>query len=210
MPLQPAPDHMYSYRNKTITCFGYDTNGNASYKFNSLGYRGEEFNSSHPAIICLGNTCTFGLGLSYSETFAGIIENNVSCSVYNFAWGCYKHTNKDQLYLLKNILGEIKPRHVIFQINNLDRIKVNGLIFSNNTNESVLQEYTEFKIALDAILKNLPHSLLYWDNKNYPIDFSDCLIYNKYHVDNSIFTNTNTFGKKTHQLIAKKLLQQNL
>ena len=210
MILPKAPPHMFELANQTVDKFGYDNISGVQYTFNSLGYRSVEVTDSTPAVIFLGNTLTFGLGLEVDQTFVGLVSKELTAPVYNFSWGCYGHTNSEQLEFLKLILKEIHPKHIVMQINNLNRIRKNGQVDWNNSVDAVETEYNLFKNALHEVLGNIPHSLIHWDNEQYQLDFSDCLIYNKYHIDDGVVKtplNENLFGVKTHKLIATKLLQ---
>jgi hypothetical protein len=207
MKLPAAPDHMYSLRNQTVTCFGYDSTNTVEYSFNSLGYRGTEFTATDPILI-LGNSISFGIGLPYSQTFGSLLEKSLNTPVYNLAWGSYAHTNYEQLELLQQVLEHMTPKLVIWQINNLNRCRVNGSINFDNSTDTAVDLYHQFWNDATPILNNLPHLLLHWDNENYNIDFSHCLIYNEYHIDSSLDTNKNTFGAKSHKLISLKILQE--
>jgi len=210
MLLPQAPEHMYRHRGQTVRNFGYDTATGVEYQFNSLGYRSPEIDTTESAVVLLGNTITFGLGVDYNKTFGGIIAQRLKCPVYNFAWGCYGHTNNEQVALLEQILTTITPRYVIFQINNLNRYRINGLINFDNSEDIIVDEYTKFYNAITKTLNIIPHGYLHWDNYTYPVDLPTCLVYNKYHVDHSIASNTNTFGYKSHRLIAERILQENI
>jgi hypothetical protein len=202
---------MYLHRTNTIRNFGYDDSTNIDYQFNTMGYRSNrEFDIENSPIILLGNTITFGLGVPREKTFAGIIEKKLAHPVYNFAWGCYAHTNLEQLALLKSILNVTNPRYVLFQINNLNRYRVNGEINFHNPLHLVIDEYTKFIAEIKIILNTVPHGYLHWDEHIYDVELPKCLVYNKYHVDVSVATNKTTFGIKTHKLIAEKILQENI
>lgn len=208
MTFPVAPDHMKEFSNQSVKTFGYDKGRKIDYVFNSLGYRSTlEFVDDSNPIILLGNSVTFGIGLNVDDTFAGIISKKISNPVYNFAWGCYAHTNHEQLDLLDNIVKNIKPKHIVFQINNLDRIRQNGKIVYNNPKNLILSQFDDFYKKLKLLLTNVSHTLIYWDDHNYDLDFNKFLIYNKYHLDISIENMPNTFGKKSHKLIAAKILQ---
>jgi hypothetical protein len=204
MQLPTAPQHMFNLRNQTVTTFGYDTVGATRYSFNSLGYRGAEFVHRNP-IILLGGTITFGLGLDYADTFGQLIEQQTNTPVYNFAWGAYAHTNHEQLEFLKQLLESLDPTLVIWQINNLNRKRIAGQVSFDN--KDAFELYHDFWQQAQPVLKQVPYCLLHWDEVDYGVDFSHCLIYNTYHVDNSIVTNPNTFGAKSNKLIALKILK---
>jgi hypothetical protein len=209
-----APAHMYKLRNQTVFEFADDGHTGSRYTFNSLGYRSDcEFNLTDDAIIIFGNTLTFGLGLNVEQTFPWLISDELSCPVYNFSWGRYAHENSEQLALLKNILKIITPKLVIFQINNLNRHKINDTTVSfNNSNKLILQKFHIFNAGLQECLNTVPHILLHWDDEEHGVDFSNCLIYNKYHVDSIAFNNglsdNPTMGRISHKLIALKILTQ--
>jgi len=211
MQLPPAPDHMYCLRNQTVTKFGYDTETGTNYHFNSLGYRSDiEFDHSDPPIIILGNTISFGLGLEIKQSFAGIVADTLNCKVYNFSWGCYGYTNTDQLQLLEQILSVITPRRVIFQINNLNRFRVEDQVNFNNSKDVVISEFNRFNSGIQQVLKSTPHDFLHWDDNSYPVDLPECLILNQYHADSSLESNKNTFGAKSHKLIAYSILKKDI
>jgi len=204
-----APSHMYQHRNHTIKNFGYDNETDVDYGFNSLGYRSRhEFDDITNAIVVLGGSIAFGLGLDSSNTFAEIIATESSIPVYNFAWGCHAHTNTEQIELLETILDTATPRHVIFQLNNLNRKRVGATIEFNNTQEEIEKEYSNFCQRAVPIFQQIDHDIIHWDNEEHQVDLLQCLIYNKYHVDCSLQHNPATFGKITHKLIAKKILQK--
>lgn len=209
MPFQKAPEHMYLHRGTTSVGFGRDQLSNITYTFNSLGYRSNiEFVPNNNAIVILGNTISFGLGVEVDKTFAGILGNTLSNPIYNFSWGCYGHTNHEQLNLLENILQVINPRKVIFQINNLNRRRLpDGGIDRANTAEFIKSAYTAFYQQATDMLVNTPYIFLHWDNETHGFDPSNCLVYNKYHVDKSVSHIDYSFGPKSHKLIALKLLQ---
>ena len=200
---------MYRCRGTTSIGFERDQVSSSTYTFNSLGYRSNiEFDPKHSAVVILGNTISFGLGIDLAETFAGILGNTLSVPVYNFACGCYGHTNHEQLALLQDILKVTAPHKVIFQINNLNRRRLpDGSIDRANTAEFIKSAYTEFYQQATDVLANTPHVFLHWDNEFHGFEHTNCLVYNKYHVDKSIPDINTSFGPKSHKLIALKLLQ---
>lgn len=209
MLLKTAPRHMYQYRNKTIKNFGVDTESCVEYSFNSLGYRSPyEFDEKN-TIVVLGNTISFGIGLTYTDTFSSILEQQLDTKVYNFSIGCYLHQNHDQLALLNSIIQSLDPKHVVFQINNLDRKRISDTqVNTNNDVNEILALYNSFMQELKKMLDTVSNSLIYYDNISYNIARDNFLIDNSYHVDHSIISNKGTFGKKSHKLIGLKLMQK--
>ena len=209
-----APARMYKFRNQTLNEFADDIHTGSRYTFNSLGYRSDiEFELIDDTVIVLGNTLTFGLGLDIEKTFTGILSREFTVPVYNFAWGRHAHENSEQLELLKIILSMVKPRLVIFQINNLNRVRINdSYVNFNNSPELIMEKFNKFYPELQSVLNTTPHILLHWDDEVHGVDFSDCLIYNKYHIDSvDFFLNSEykpTMGKMSHKLIAAKILKE--
>lgn len=200
---------------QTVYSFGKDQTTTTRYTFNSLGYRSDhEFELVDNATILLGNSHTFGLGVSIEHSFAGIINEKLQSPVYNFAWGSYAHENLEQLELLKTILSLITPKLIIFQINDLNRIRVNGIISFDNDTELLLQKFHNFFYELKKIVKTIPHILLHWDYEKIgkDLDFSSCLIHNKYHIDTIEFFSEGKIqkhiGRASHRLIATKILHK--
>lgn len=209
MTFTEAPNNMLIHKSQSIKHFGYDSITDSTYTFNKLGYRSNiEFDIRDDVVIFLGNSFTFGIGLDIEKTFSGIVSKNIKNPVYNFSWGCYGHTNNEQLILLNSILKLIKPKFVFLQINNLDRDRINGEIKYNNNMSTILSNFEKFYSNAQTLLKNINHRFLYWDDRMYDIKISNCLIKNRYCVDNSIPIKENTIGEKSHKLIALKLLHE--
>jgi hypothetical protein len=204
-----APKNMYEHRSSSVKNFGYDKTTNSIYNFNSLGYRSNtEFTPVDNAILFLGNSITFGIGLNHEETFCGIVAGRCNDPVYNFSWGCYAHTNSEYLCFLKSLLKTIQPKFICYQINNLDCYRENGKIVLDKPIDLLEDEFKKFYLELQDVLKKIQHTFLYWDNREYNIDISNCLINQQYQVDHSLPDNKETFGKKSHLLIGLKILEQ--
>ena len=203
-----APKHMFICRNKNLKNFGYDHETNIDYKFNNLGYRSNiEFEPGKQPIIVLGNTLSFGLGVSIEDTYAYKISTETQKPVYNLSWGCYGHTNNELLKLLKFILLMDNPSLIIFQINNLNRYREeNKKVNFNNKTSLIISEYQKFYNEISVLLKDKKHIFLYWDNENHEVQLPACLIKNKYFIDTSLKIK-NIFGKKSHHLIYLKIIE---
>lgn len=206
-----TPYHMLDLANKSVDTFRYDQTGQTGYKFNSEGYRSlVEFTESDP-IIVIGNSISFGLGIDYSQTFGEIISNKINHPVYNFSIGAYRHSNHYQLLRLNYILDYFQPKHVIYQINNL--INVSGHGIEDTVQEldepKALKTFESFWEDLQHSLSKINHSIIYYDDIDYGVPDvikNKILIYNRYKVDAAISNMDQTFGPKTHKLIATKLL----
>lgn len=197
---------MYENKSTAVKNFGYDNETSVDYRFNSLGYRSNvEFTPDSSAIVLLGNSISFGIGLPLEQTYGEILSQKTGRPVYNFSLGCYGHTNMEQLPLLESILRTFDPFCVIFQINNLNRFRLNGKILFDNPIDRVISEYNNFYKDVKILLKDMSHIFLYWDQETFDVKLPDCLIHNKYHVDYSLKNRTSTFGKKTNKLIAEKI-----
>src|SRR3989344_1702591 len=97
----------YSGRFKCIT---FDT----IVKTNSYGFRDNEFNITENGIILLGDSITFGHGVEQDETFAQILENDLSSKgieVYNL--GVVGYGLKEYNWLYDKYSKEFKHELVI-------------------------------------------------------------------------------------------------
>ena len=199
----------YQHKSNTIKNYGYDSVTDVDYTFNSLGYRSSvQFDAPNP-IVVLGNTMSFGLGLPYEQTYAGIVEQQTKTPVYNLSWGCYAHTINEQLELLQDVYNCIEPSLVIFQINNLNRYRLNKTEVSfNNSRDIIHAEYNRFIYNLHKTIANKNIVLMHWDNENHGIQIPNLLIDNKYSIDFVPDITPAVIGMKSHKLIALKILQK--
>ena len=196
---------MAALAGQTVQSFGYDKS-NTNYTFNSLGYRSDvEFTATEPIVI-VGNSLSFGLGMDLEYTYGRVLQERIHHPVYNMSWGAYAHTNYELLTFLKTLLPVMKPKMVIFQINNLNRYRHQGVISFDNPPELVLSEYQRFYDEFARLTKAHNIYPIHWDEQSFGVDFSWCRIYNKYQVDSNNML-PQLFGPKTHRLIAEKIIQ---
>jgi hypothetical protein len=86
-------------------------NSNFTYKFNSRGFRCEEF-SNEPSIVFLGCSITIGIGLPAQHTWPSLVANNLNLKCYNLGiGGCSNDTAFRLAYFW---LEKIKPKFVVF------------------------------------------------------------------------------------------------
>jgi hypothetical protein len=199
----------YKHKSSTIKNYPKDKTTDVDYTFNSLGYRSSvEFDAPNP-IVVLGNTMSFGLGLPYEQTYASIVEQQTKTPVYNLSWGCYAHTINDQLEFLQDIYNCIEPKLVIFQINNLNRYRLNKTEVSfDNSKDIIESEYNRFHCNLHKTIANKNIILMHWDGEQHDVELPPLLIYNKYIIDQVPGVRGNPPGMKSHKLIAFKILQE--
>ena len=212
---QVAPDHMYSLRGKTVKSFGFDTLGDTTYHFNSLGYRSNrEFDERSESICVFGNTNAFGLGVPFESTYAELISKDTGIPAYNFSWGCYNYTNLDQLDLIDQVLDVHKPRFVIFQMNNLDRVRRNKTtVTRQNSMGEIKRDHETFMTRIQKTFADVDHCILYWDDKDYDLPMPKFLIHNRYFGKrlqrNGFFDSKGKeviiANHKSHKLVALKI-----
>tara|TARA_R110000868_G_scaffold393533_1_gene664580 strand:- start:720 stop:1376 length:657 start_codon:yes stop_codon:yes gene_type:complete len=205
-----APKHMFNYRSSIIKNFGYDTKTAVEYRFNDLGYRSDiEFIVGQKPVIILGNTISFGLGVDIKDTFTNMLASHLKKPVYNFSWGCYAHTNYEQLQLLRSIIETDNPSLIIFQINNLNRYRKNNTVCFDNPTELIIKEYEKFYTEISKLLKNKRHIFLHWDNQEHNVNLPNCLIKNRFLIDCNINIEDRTVGGiKSHKLIGLKIIKE--
>ena len=209
-----APDHMFSLRDKTVNSFGYDTHGDVEYSFNSLGYRStRQFNKDAESICVFGNTISFGLGVAFENTYAELVSKQTGIPAFNFSWGCHGHTNLEQLDLIEHVLDAHKPRYVIFQINNLDRVRINKTsVSTQNSIDKIKENHDVFIKRLQSTFSNVKHCFLYWDDKEHNLPMPDCLIDNRYFIESKIAYHDNEGKKipvmdsKSHKIVSLKII----
>lgn len=179
--------------NQQVTKYGYDNTGTVEYSFNSLGFRSDEI-TSRPSLVVVGNSISFGIGLSIEQTYGHLVAQRINRPLINLSIGCYFHENHNNLINLTNLSNQA---HIfVIQINNLDR----------GTHTDKLARFVDYYQQTQEILKNQQVIYLYWDEKEYAIPNSikdSILIYNKFHLDSSLPDNTGTFGPHSHRVIAE-------
>ena len=204
-----APSNMLAHKNTTVKSFGYDSETETEYCFNSLGYRADfEFELNKKPIYILGNSMSFGLGVDFENTYGALVSKTLGIPVYNFSWGCYSHTNIEQIMFLEKLLEIDKPDFIIFQINNLNRSR-NHLGDINFANEEplILSLYEKFIRQSQHILKNQKHMFVYWDDEKHDVVLpKNCIIKNRYCVD-SVLKSRYILGPKSHKLISLKIIE---
>jgi hypothetical protein len=204
-----VPDHMKQLANKSTTIFGYDIQGTTTYNFNELGFRTGN-NKGVESINLIGNSIAFGIGLEHSLTFGSILASNLSKNLNNISYGCYLHENHDHLSNIELLTkSSLTDDIFVVQINNLDRRRVDkNLIVTGNDSNFCKTRFLDYFDQVTALLKYKRCIFLYWDDKSYDLPKSvtdQFLIYNKFHLDNSMFDYPDSFGIKSNLAIAKIL-----
>lgn len=83
-----------------------------TYKFNSNGFRADEFDSGTPNLISLGCSHTLGIGVPYEETWASIVST--ALNLKNFNLGVSGGSNDTAFRLAHTWIDKLKPSIVIF------------------------------------------------------------------------------------------------
>jgi hypothetical protein len=204
-----VPPHMAKLSMKTTQTFGYDHQGIITYKFNNLGFRTEANLYNSGAIILVGNSIAFGIGIDYYQTFGGILAKNLKRKLNNFSYGCYLHENHDHLTNIQLLATQDNDDLFIIQINNLDRCRVNPeLVVTGNDPKFCKIKFLDYFDQVTHLLKNRKKIFIYWDTHLYDLPKSvvdQILIFNKFHLDTSLSDNPGTFGIKSNLAIATAL-----
>ena len=97
------------YRERAIS-FGWDKPGVISYRLNSEGFRGDEFNSDNPNIVTLGCSYTFGIGLAEQDIWPSMLGQHLNLAVHNLA---IPGSSPDRAFALAEYwLPILKPQRV--------------------------------------------------------------------------------------------------
>jgi len=200
---------MIKFAGQEVVNFGYDNTDNVKYKFNSLGFRGAEYQESHDSVILIGSSIGFGIGLAEEETFGFKVAQELGYKYINCAFGCYYHQNHDHLENLKVLAQRSNNDLFLIQFNNLDRHRIGDTVISGNPAEQNLTKFLNYFKQVEELLVNKQKFYLYWDEVD--CDLPDyikdkILIHNKFYLDNSIVGKPNTLGAKSHAIITKVLL----
>lgn len=198
---------MKTLANSTVKCFGYDQTNTVTYCFNELGFRNNY--STSPSINVIGNSVTFGIGLEEQQTFGYLLSQKLNLPCNNFGFGCYFHENHDHLTNLEILSQRNTDDIFIVQINNLDRCRVDSnTVITAPSPEFGRKRFLEYFDQLLKLTAGRRTILVYWDNQdhNLPKSVIDKIsIINKLHLDCAISNNTDTFGPRSHNAIAKTL-----
>lgn len=94
---------------------------NFTYKFNTNGFRCQEFNSS-PCMLAFGCSLTFGIGLPEEHTWPYIVAKELGLTCYNF--GIPGASNDTAYRFAKHWIPKLKPRVVILYSPAPDRLEL--------------------------------------------------------------------------------------
>jgi hypothetical protein len=97
----PAELERYNWIDRKIT-----------YKFNSHGFRADEFDSSAPGVMFIGCSHTLGVGLPVESTWAHIVSTTLKLKNYNLGVG--GSSNDTAFRLAYHWIEQLKPSLVVF------------------------------------------------------------------------------------------------
>lgn len=154
--------------------FGNDRSGKKIYKFNSLGYRGEEYDERAKMKIFIGGcSLTIGNGLNYEETwpyhFKMQIINNMNLqekdvNVLNFA-----NSGRSNDYICRTLLRQceaVKPELIVALFTNMNRIEyvdkgmVSPILVQNGMKEECAINYYEYYTEEIGFINTMKNMLL--------------------------------------------------
>jgi len=100
---------------------GWDQPGAITYKFNSHGFRADEFDGG-PYMLALGCSFTVGIGLPDSATWARQTATALGLKCANLGWGGY---SADSCYRLAEYwISELRPKYVCMLVPPSHRVEV--------------------------------------------------------------------------------------
>jgi len=95
-----------------------------TYKFNSLGFRCDEF-TDEPTAMFLGCSNTIGIGLPVEETWASIVAKNLNLKCANLAIGGGSADTAFRMCL--GYIDQVKPKIVIYNVPPVGRLELLGV-----------------------------------------------------------------------------------
>lgn len=205
----PAPMHQRRFAGQTVKFFGRDEDGRVSYRFNSLGWRcNHDRYDVNDSVIAIGNSVTFGVGVTSEERWTGLLEQHIGQPVYNFSIGHFTHSNLAYLPILEEIVKYGTPRKIILQINNLDRVEYHGrwdLAETWNLGEDyIMTQFNQYWTKIKQYAEHIDFSYIYWDDKNHdlPGDLKQNLVIDNIpRLDDALSTVPDTYGVRSQKLI---------
>ena len=111
-PFDSKERYMFNLENdyQRLKQFGWLDNHNFTYKFNSHGFRCNEF-TDHPNIIFLGCSHTVGVGLPVDKTFAQLVSKKLNLQCINLAVAA---TSNDTAFRLARYwIPKMNPKIVV-------------------------------------------------------------------------------------------------
>ena len=202
-----VPPRMFELAGTNVKSYGYDNQDLIDYSFNRLGFRSPE-PTNDPRLVIIGNSLSFGIGLDLQHTFGSMLSQYTNRRLDNRSFGCFFHENHDHLHNIKLMVQQDQDSVFVVQINNLDRKRNGDLVQDNNPPDWCVERFLDFFDQTEEILKNHPHTYIYWDNIDYELPstvLEKIVIKNKCQYDTSLADNKSTFGVKSHSHIAKIL-----
>ena len=142
-------------------CINFDTN----IKTNSYGFRDNEFNITENSIIVFGDSIAFGYGIEQDETFAQLLENDLSSEgsdVYNLGTSGYSLNEYNWLY--DKYSNELKHKLVILMLYEGNDFQESCNLI--NRTEFVTDERKGFGLIKDSLKKSYTFRFLYPLTKN--------------------------------------------
>jgi len=87
-------------------------NRSIKYKFNSYGFRADDFDSSAPGVMFIGCSHTLGVGLPVESTWAHVVSTSLKLKNYNISVG--GSSNDTAFRLAHHWIEQLKPSLVLF------------------------------------------------------------------------------------------------
>lgn len=103
---------------------GWIDNPYFTYKFNSHGFRSDEF-SHEPSVVFLGCSHTTGIGLPAEDTWPRIIAKELNLKCFNLGIGA--SSNDTAFRLANHYIPQLKPKLVIWLSTDISRIELHTL-----------------------------------------------------------------------------------
>lgn len=186
------------------------TSQNVKYKFNSYGFRCNEF-VEHNNIVFLGCSLTLGIGINIEDTFSEIVSRQLNMNNCNLSLA--GGSNDAMFRIAYHWLPQLKPKVVIVWAPHKERSE----IFINGAHECLLPTLTrESKWYINYLKEQQNHIINYQKNRlaieNICNQLNTKLLF--LHVDDWNFDYYKDLardlmhpGVKSHRLIANEMLK---
>lgn len=143
---------------------GWDQPGAITYKFNSHGFRSEEFDPNADNLVALGCSFTMGIGLPVQDVWPARVGRALNLQVCNLAWG---GGSSDRCFRLANYwVPHLRPKLVVLLNPPRGRLELvvdettgqaHDIMFSNNGIDPFVKQW--ISVDINAQLNNRKNSL---------------------------------------------------
>lgn len=182
-----------THANSTLTKYGWDDSQAVAYHFDNRGFRvSGENTAQQPDILFFGGSTSFGIGVSYEETYPYVMCNALGKSFYNLSYAQHLYNNALIYATACQAFQTYGPKQSFFQWVSDKRLPETSVTVYEYINQLNKLFPDCLHIMIDGLETGLQHSAFSLINPPWM---------------DSVANNTHP-GPRTHEGIAKFLLRK--